>query len=84
VGPVVSDLVYNPYAFAVHDDPYVTYRRLRDEEPAYWNSDLEFWALSASQMYRLPSGTTPLSPPREELPWRVGVASTLAAGSSSR
>ena len=46
VGPVVSDLVYNPYAFAVHDDPYVTYRRLRDEEPAYWNSDLEFWALS--------------------------------------
>jgi hypothetical protein len=27
----VDDLVYNPYAFAVHDDPYETYRRLRDE-----------------------------------------------------
>lgn len=40
------DLVYNPYAFAVHDDPYVTYRRLRDEAPAYWNPELRFWVLS--------------------------------------
>lgn len=39
-------LVYNPYAFSVHDDPYATYARLRDEEPAYWNPDLEFWVLS--------------------------------------
>lgn len=39
-------LVYNPYAFAVHDDPYVTYRRLRDEAPAYWNPELRFWVLS--------------------------------------
>lgn len=39
-------LVYNPYAFALHDDPYETYRRLRDEEPAYWNDDLRFWVLS--------------------------------------
>src|SRR3954453_14883550 len=38
--------VYNPYAFAVHDDPYTTYRRLRDEAPAYWNADLRFWVLS--------------------------------------
>jgi cytochrome P450 len=44
---VIDDgLVYNPYAFAVHDDPYTVYRRLRDEAPAYWNDDLEFWALS--------------------------------------
>ena len=41
-----SPLVYNPYAFTVHDNPYDTYRRLRDEAPAYWNSDLRFWALS--------------------------------------
>ena len=40
------DLVYNPYAFAVHDDPFAVYRRLRDEAPAYWNDDLRFWALS--------------------------------------
>ena len=41
-----GELVYNPYAFAVHDDPYVVYARLRDEAPAYWNPDLRFWALS--------------------------------------
>ncbi len=41
-----DDLVYNPYSFAVHDDPYVTYRRLREEAPAYWNNDLDFWTLS--------------------------------------
>jgi cytochrome P450 len=40
------DLVYNPYSFAVHDDPYETYRRLRDDAPAYWNPELRFWALS--------------------------------------
>jgi hypothetical protein len=40
------DLVYNPYAFAVHDDPYETYRRLREEAPAYWNDELRFWVLS--------------------------------------
>lgn len=41
-----GELVYNPYAFSVHDDPYDTYRRLRDEQPAYWNPDLRFWVLS--------------------------------------
>ncbi len=43
---VSGTLVYNPYAFSVHDDPYETYRRLRDEQPAYWNPDLRFWVLS--------------------------------------
>lgn len=43
---VSGDLVFNPYAFSVHDDPYETYRRLRDEQPAYWNPELRFWALS--------------------------------------
>jgi cytochrome P450 len=41
-----DDLVYNPYAFSVHEDPYAVYRRLRDEAPAYWNDELEFWTLS--------------------------------------
>ena len=41
-----GELVYNPYAFAVHDDPYAVYARLRGEAPAYWNPDLRFWALS--------------------------------------
>ena len=39
-------LSYNPFSFSVHDDPYETYARLRDEAPAYWNDDLEFWVLS--------------------------------------
>ena len=39
-------MAYNPYAFAIHDDPYETYRRLRDEAPAYWNDELGFWVLS--------------------------------------
>ncbi len=41
-----ADLTYNPYAFAVHDDPYDTYRRLRDQAPAYRNGELGFWVLS--------------------------------------
>ncbi len=41
-----ADLHFNPYSFAVHDDPYATYRRLREEAPAYWNPELRFWALS--------------------------------------
>src|SRR3954447_13460473 len=46
--PMVAggELDYNPYAFAVHDDPYETYRRLRDNAPAYWNPELRFWVLS--------------------------------------
>ena len=43
---MTAPLVYNPYAFALHDDPYITYQRLRDEAPAYWNDELEFWVLS--------------------------------------
>ena len=42
----MADVVYNPYAFSLHNDPYAVYRRLREEAPLYWNSELEFWALS--------------------------------------
>ncbi len=42
----VDPLVYNPYAFSVHDDPYELYARMREEAPAYWNADLRFWVLS--------------------------------------
>jgi hypothetical protein len=41
-----SALVFDPYAYDVHEDPYPVYRRLRDEAPAYWNESLRFWALS--------------------------------------
>ncbi len=42
----MSTLAYNPYEFSLHADPYVPYRDLREEAPAYWNPDLEFWALT--------------------------------------
>jgi cytochrome P450 len=37
---------YDPYDYAIHEDPYPTYARLRDEAPLYYNDDLDFWALS--------------------------------------
>ncbi len=43
---IADALEFNPYAFAVHEDPYEIYRRLRDEAPAYWNDELRFWALT--------------------------------------
>ncbi len=44
--PPVTGVNYNPYRFSLHENPYETYRRLRDEAPAYWNDELGFWALS--------------------------------------
>jgi len=37
---------YSPYDYAVHEDPYPFYARLRAEAPLYHNDDLGFWALS--------------------------------------
>ncbi len=37
---------FDPFSYAIHDDPYPVYRRLRDEAPAYRNERLGFWALS--------------------------------------
>src|SRR5262245_449146 len=36
----------NPFSYAFHEDPYPTYRWLRDERPVYRNERLGFWALS--------------------------------------
>jgi hypothetical protein len=41
-----TPLVYDPYDYAIHEDPYPTYRRLRDEAPVYRNEERDFWALS--------------------------------------
>ncbi len=37
---------YDPYSYEIDEDPYPAYRWLRDEEPAYYNERLDFWALS--------------------------------------
>jgi cytochrome P450 len=42
----MSDVVYDPYSYEMHEDPYPTYARLRAEAPLYRNDELDFWALS--------------------------------------
>ncbi len=39
-------LVYSPYAYEIHEDPYPVYARLRSEAPVYRNEEFDFWALS--------------------------------------
>jgi cytochrome P450 len=47
VGTIADmELNYSPYDFAIHDDPYPTYARLRDEAPVYHNPVDDIWALS--------------------------------------
>ncbi|GAA4068403.1 cytochrome P450 [Actinomadura miaoliensis] len=44
--PLREPPTYSPFDYAVHEDPYPTYARLRDEAPLYRNDELGFWALS--------------------------------------
>ncbi len=37
---------YDPFAYDTHENPYPIYQHLRDEAPAYYNEELDFWALS--------------------------------------
>lgn len=37
---------YDPYDHSIDDDPYPTWKRLRDEAPLYFNERYDFWALS--------------------------------------
>ena len=41
-----TPVTYNPYAYAMHEDPYPTYARLRAEAPVYRSDEFDFWALS--------------------------------------
>ena len=38
--------LYDPYSHQLQEDPYPTYRRLRDEYPVYHNRERDFWALT--------------------------------------
>lgn len=40
------NLIYDPFSYQIHEDPYPIYRRLREEAPAYYNEEKDFWALS--------------------------------------
>ncbi|MEQ6903360.1 cytochrome P450 [Nocardioides sp. YIM 152588] len=39
-------VLFDPFSDAYFDDPYPTYRRLRDEAPVHYNADHDFYALS--------------------------------------
>jgi cytochrome P450 len=42
----VAPLTYSPYDYAIHEDPYPTYARLRTESPVFYNRELDFYAFS--------------------------------------
>ncbi len=42
----VEPLTFDPYDYALQDDPYPTYRRLRDESPLHHVEEHGFWVLS--------------------------------------
>jgi hypothetical protein len=42
----MASVVFNPYAYEIHEDPFPTYRALREHAPVYRNEALGFWALS--------------------------------------
>jgi cytochrome P450 len=43
---VSSALEYDPFDFAIRDNPYPVYRRLRDEAPVFYSAKHDFYALS--------------------------------------
>ncbi|UZF55069.1 cytochrome P450 [Gordonia polyisoprenivorans] len=46
VAGMQEHIPFDPYAYGFHEDPYPTYARLRREAPVYYNSELDFWALT--------------------------------------
>lgn len=44
--PDTVELYYDPYDFAIDDDPYPVWRRMREEAPLYYNDRYRFYALS--------------------------------------
>jgi cytochrome P450 len=45
-GASAVEVYYDPYDFAIDDDPYPTWKRLRDAAPLYYNEKYNFYALS--------------------------------------
>lgn len=41
-----SPLVFDPFSEDYYTDPYLTYRRMRDEAPVYYNEQYDFYALT--------------------------------------
>jgi len=45
-GASTAEVYYDPFDFDIDDDPYPTWKRLRDEAPLYHNDKHNFYALS--------------------------------------
>jgi cytochrome P450 len=43
---VSASVYYDPYDFEIDSDPYPVWKRLRDEQPLYYNERYDFYALS--------------------------------------
>ncbi|MDA8359980.1 MAG: cytochrome P450 [Actinomycetota bacterium] len=43
---MLADLRWDPFDDSLKADPHPLWRRLRDEQPVYWNEQYGFWALS--------------------------------------
>lgn len=41
-----APIEFDPYDYALQEDPYPVYARLRDEEPLHHNEEHDFWVLS--------------------------------------
>lgn len=41
-----TDLYYDPFDYAIDDDPYPVWHRMRAETPLYFNDRYNFYALS--------------------------------------
>jgi len=41
----MAPVEYDPFDYALDEDPYPVYKALRDQDPAYHNERLDFWAL---------------------------------------
>jgi cytochrome P450 len=46
VGEPASEVYYDPYDFGIDADPYPIWKRLRDEQPLYYNEKFDFYAVS--------------------------------------
>lgn len=46
----VRAVYFDPYDVEINADPYPAFRRLRDEQPLYYNEQYDFYALSRSPM----------------------------------
>jgi len=41
-----TSVYYDPYDFKIDTDPYPVWKRMRDEQPLYYNETHDFFALS--------------------------------------